>query len=217
MIPSDQITPDQSRRIRIVIADDHALVGQGLAKLLEKDYDIAAVVDNGRELVKAVREQTPDLVLADISMPELTGVEAARQVLEIAPQCKVIFVTMHPNPEFVREAFRAGASGYVLKRSAASELAEAIKQVVNGNTYVSPLLTKDVLSILLGPRPPALTGRQREILRYVAQGLSAKEIASLLNISVKTAHFHKTSIMEKLDIHTTAELTKYALEHGIAS
>jgi len=208
---------DQSRRMTVVVADDHALVGQGLAKLLEKDFDIAAVVENGRELVNAVRQFTPDLVLADISMPELTGLEAARQVLEILPKCKIIFVTMHPNAEFVREAFRAGASGYVLKRSAASELTEAIKQVMNGNTYVSPLLTKDVLSILLGPSAPVLTGRQREILRYVAQGLSAKEIANLLHISVKTAHFHKTSIMEKLDIHTTAELTKYALEHGIAS
>jgi len=124
---------------------------------------------------------------------------------------------MHSNPEFVREAFRAGASGYVLKRSAGSELLEAIRQVLNGNAYVSPLLTKDVLSILLQPKTPALTSRQREILRFVAQGLSAKEIASRLSISVKTAHFHKTSIMEKLNLHTTAELTKYALEHGIAS
>jgi DNA-binding NarL/FixJ family response regulator len=208
---------DQNRKIKVVLADDHALVGQGMAKLIEKECEVAAIVENGNQLVKAVHLHQPDLVLADISMPELTGVEAARKVLEIAPRCKVIFVTMHPNPEFVREAFRAGASGYVLKRSAASELAEAIKQVMNGNTYVSPLLTKDVLSILLGPRTPVLTGRQREILRCVAQGLSAKEIANLLNISVKTAHFHKTSIMEKLHIHTTAELTKYALEHGIAS
>ncbi|MGH9558186.1 MAG: response regulator transcription factor [Bryobacteraceae bacterium] len=201
----------------MLIADDHTLVAEGLAKLLEKDYDVLATVDNGNDLIAAARQNPPDLALIDVSMPELTGVEAARKLTEIAPGCKIICVTMHSNPEFVLEAFRAGASGYVLKRSAASELSEAIRQVMNGNAYVSPLLTKDVLSILLQPRTPALTTRQREILRFVAQGLSAKEIANRLNISVKTAHFHKTSIMEKLNLHTTAELTKYALEHGIVS
>jgi DNA-binding NarL/FixJ family response regulator len=204
-------------RLKVLIADDHALVAEGLARLLEPDYDVVDTVQNGADLIRAAQEHLPDLALIDISMPELTGVEAARKLLEIAPNCKIICVTMHSNPEFVREAFRAGASGYVLKRSAGAELSEAIKQVMNGNAYVSPLLTKDVLSILLQPRTPALTSRQREILRFVAQGLSAKEIASRLNISVKTAHFHKTSIMEKLNLHTTAELTKYALEHGIAS
>ena len=204
-------------RLKVLIADDHALVAEGLARLLEPDYDVVDTVQNGADLIRAAQEHLPDLALIDISMPELTGVEAARKLLEITPNCKIICVTMHSNPEFVREAFRAGASGYVLKRSAGAELSEAIKQVMNGNAYVSPLLTKDVLSILLQPRTPALTSRQREILRFVAQGLSAKEIASRLNISVKTAHFHKTSIMEKLNLHTTAELTKYALEHGIAS
>ena len=209
--------PSPRPRLRVLIADDHTLVAQGLAKLLEDDYDVVATVDNGADLVRAAAQYYPEIALIDVSMPELTGVEAARKLVEIVPNCKVICVTMHSNPEFVREAFRAGASGYVLKRSAAAELLEAIRQVLNGNAYVSPLLTKDVLSILLQPRTPALTARQREILRFVAQGLSAKEIANRLNISVKTAHFHKTSIMEKLNIHTTAELTKYALEHGIAS
>src|SRR5579885_1073078 len=204
-------------RLTVLIADDHTLVAEGLAKLLENDFDVVGTVDNGADLVSAAQRYYPDLALIDVSMPELTGVEAARKLTEIVPHCKVICVTMHSNPEFVREAFRAGASGYVLKRSAGAELAEAIRQVLHGNAYVSPLLTKDVLSILLQPRAPALTARQREILRFVAQGLSAKEIASRLNISVKTAHFHKTSIMEKLNLHTTAELTKYALEHGIAS
>jgi DNA-binding NarL/FixJ family response regulator len=204
-------------RLKVLIADDHTLVAEGLARLLEGDFDVIDTVENGADLIRAAQQQAPDLALIDVSMPERTGVEAARKLLEIAPQCKIICVTMHSNPEFVREAFRAGASGYVLKRSAGAELSEAIRQVMNGNAYVSPLLTKDVLSILLQPRTPALTSRQREILRFVAQGLSAKEIASRLNISVKTAHFHKTSIMEKLNLHTTAELTKYALEHGIAS
>ena len=204
-------------RLKVLIADDHTLVAEGLARLLERDFDVVETVENGADLIRAARQHAPDLALIDVSMPELTGVEAARKLLEVAPHCKIICVTMHSNPEFVREAFRAGASGYVLKRSAGAELSEAIRQVLNGNAYVSPLLTKDVLSILLQPRTPSLTARQREILRFVAQGLSAKEIASRLNISVKTAHFHKTSIMEKLNLHTTAELTKYALEHGIAS
>jgi DNA-binding NarL/FixJ family response regulator len=209
--------PAQRPRFKVVIADDHALFAEGLAKLLERDYEVVAVVNDGEHLMQAARQHNPDLALLDVSMPGLTGVEAARKLLEIAPQCKLICVTMHSNPEFVREAFRAGASGYVLKRSAGAELNEAIRQVMSGNAYVSPLLTKDVLSILLQPKTPALTSRQREILRFVAQGLSAKEIANRLNISVKTAHFHKTSIMEKLNLHTTAELTRYALEHGIAS
>jgi DNA-binding NarL/FixJ family response regulator len=209
--------PPPQTRLKVLIADDHTLVAEGLARLLQHDFDVVDMVQNGADLIRAAREHAPDLALIDVSMPELTGVEAARKVLEVAPNCKIICVTMHSNPEFVREAFRAGASGYVLKRSAAAELSEAIRQVLNGNAYVSPLLTKDVLSILLQPRTPALTARQREILRFVAQGLSAKEIASRLNISVKTAHFHKTSIMEKLNLHTTAELTRYALEHGIAS
>lgn len=204
-------------RLKVLIADDHTLVAEGIARLLSENFEIIATVENGADLIRMASETAPDLALLDVSMPELTGVEATRKLLEIVPTCKIICVTMHSNPEFVREAFRAGASGYVLKRSAAAELHEAIRQVMNGNVYVSPLLTKDVLSILLQPRTPALTTRQREILRCVAQGLSAKEIASRLSISVKTAHFHKTSIMEKLNIHTTAELTKYALEHGITS
>ena len=117
----------------------------------------------------------------------------------------------------MREAFRAGASGYILKRSAASELVEAMREVMKGNAYLSPFIAKDVLSVLLLPHAPSLTARQREVLRLVADGRSAKEIADYLHISVKTAQFHKTSIMEKLGVHTTAELTRYALEHGIAS
>jgi DNA-binding NarL/FixJ family response regulator len=211
------IVPAQRPRLKVLIADDHALFAEGLAKLLERDFEVIAIVNDGQHLLEAGRQYRPDLALLDVSMPDLSGVEAARKLLEVAPACKLICVTMHSNPEFVREAFRAGVSGYVLKRSAGAELNEAIRQVMNGNAYVSPLLTKDVLSILLQPKAPELTARQREILRFVAQGLSAKEIANRLNISVKTAHFHKTSIMEKLNLHTTAELTRYALEHGIAS
>jgi DNA-binding NarL/FixJ family response regulator len=214
---SFMLLPLNGKRPKVLIADDHALFAEGLAKLLEPDFEVAAIVHDGDELIQAMKLHNPDLALLDVSMPKLTGVEAARKLLEIKPTCKLICVTMHSNPEFVREAFRAGAAGYVLKRSAGAELREAIRQVMSGNAYVSPHLTKDVLSIMLQPRTPLLTARQREILRFVALGLSGKEIASRLNISVKTAHFHKTSIMEKLNLHTTAELTRYALEHGIAS
>src|ERR1043166_5191229 len=176
-------TAAQSARPRVLIADDHTLVAQGLAKLVGDDFDVVGTAMNGRELIELARQLSPDIALIDIVMPELTGLEASQKLLEAVPGCKVIFVSMHSKAEFVREAFRAGASGYILKRSAASELVEAM----------------------------------REVLRLVADGRSAKEIADYLHISVKTAQFHKTSIMEKLGVHTTAELTRYALEHGIAS
>jgi len=210
-------TAAQSARPRVLIADDHTLVAQGLAKLVGDDFDVVGTAMNGRELIELARQLSPDIALIDIVMPELTGLEASQKLLEAVPGCKVIFVSMHSKAEFVREAFRAGASGYILKRSAASELVEAMREVMKGNAYLSPFIAKDVLSVLLLPHAPSLTARQREVLRLVADGRSAKEIADYLHISVKTAQFHKTSIMEKLGVHTTAELTRYALEHGIAS
>jgi DNA-binding NarL/FixJ family response regulator len=149
-------------------------------------------------------------------MPELSGVETTRKLREVAPYCKVILISMHSQPEFIREAFRAGASGYLLKLSAASELMTAIREVMNGSVYVSSDVAKDALSSIVAPAP-ALSPRQREVLRLVAEGCSAKEVAGQLKITVKTAQFHKTSIMTKLGVHSTAELTKYALGHGIAS
>jgi DNA-binding NarL/FixJ family response regulator len=207
---------EPKKRPAVAIADDHMLMAEGLAKLVEHDFEVVAKVESGRELLRIVAQKPPDLALIDVSMPELTGVETTRELLEMAPDCKVILISMHSQAEMVREAFRAGASGYVLKRSAAAELIVAMWEVIKGNAYVSSSIAKEALSSLLAPAP-TLTSRQREVLRLVAEGCSAKEIASHLGIAVKTAQFHKTSIMTKLGIHTTAELIKYSLDHGIYS
>jgi len=207
---------ERKKRPVVAIADDHMLMAEGLAKLVEHDFDVVAKVDSGRELLRIAAQRPPDLALIDVSMPELTGVETTRELLEIAPACKVILISMHSQAEMVREAFRAGASGYVLKRSAAVELLTAMWEVLKGNAYVSSSIAKEALSSLLAPTP-TLTARQREVLRLVAEGHSAKEIAAHLGIAVKTAQFHKTSIMTRLSIHTTAELIKYAIDRAIYS
>lgn len=204
-------------RPRVVIADDHSLVAEGLARLVSEEFEVVAVAQNGIDLVRAVEELSPDIALLDISMPGMPGIEAARHIQENNSRCKVIFVSMHSKPEFVREAFRTGALGYVLKSSAGVELVEAMREALKGSIYISPPLAKEFLSILLRPKPISLTSRQREVLNLVAQGKSAKEMASALNVSVKTVQFHKGSIMEKLGLRSTAELTRYALEHGITS
>jgi DNA-binding NarL/FixJ family response regulator len=207
---------EPKKRPAVAIADDHMLMAEGLAKLVEDDFDVVAKVDSGRELLRVAAQRPPDLALIDVSMPELTGVETTRELLDIAPACKVILISMHSQAEMVREAFRAGASGYVLKRSAAVELLTAMFEVMKGNAYVSSSIAKEALSSLLAPAP-TLTSRQREVLRLVAEGRSAKEIATQLGIAVKTAQFHKTSIMTRLGIHNTAELIKYAIDHAISS
>jgi DNA-binding NarL/FixJ family response regulator len=207
---------EPAKRPTVAIADDHLLMAEGLAKLVADDFEVMAKVENGRELLRIVEAQgPPDLALIDVSMPELTGVETTRKLLEIAPGCKVLLISMHSHVEMVREAFRAGASGYVLKRSAASELITAMLEVLKGNAYVSSSIAKEALSSLSTPAP-ALTQRQHEVLRLVTEGQSAKGIAAHLGISVKTAQFHKASIMTKLGVHTTAELVRYAFEHGIS-
>ncbi len=217
MMDSTIGTDVQRDRPTVLIADDHTLVAQGLCSLIEKEFKVLGIVENGRELLKAAAIKAPDVALIDVSMPEMTGLEAARKLLEIAPKCKVIFVSVHATPEFVREAFGIGARGYLLKRSAASELVHAMRTVLKGNSHVSLQIASDVLSTFLQPHSAPLTDRQRQVLRLVSEGRSAKEIASSLNISVKTAQFHKASIMEKLNLHTTAALTKYAIDHGIIS
>ena len=209
-----------NRRPTVIIADDHLLMALGLARLVEEDLQVRAVVSNGQEVLDIAVNlgpvEAPDLALMDICMPALSGLETTRKLRKIAPGCKVILVSMHSQPEFVREAFRAGAAGYVLKTAATTELAGAIREVLGGRVYVSSGIPKQALSSMMAPAP-ALSPRQREVLSLVAEGCSAKEVAERLQIKVKTAQFHKTSIMTKLGVHSTAELTKYALEHGIAS
>jgi len=207
----------KSKLPAVLIADDHVLVGQGLASLIAEKFDVISTVESGRELLNVAATCTPDLALLDISMPDMTGLEVAQKLLAMIPSCKVIFVSMHSKPEFVREAFAAGAVGYVLKRAAASELLDAMDEVLKGNIYISQQIASGVLTAILRPRAAALTDRQRQVLRLISEGQSGKEIAESLHISVKTAQFHRATIMQKLGVHSTAELTKYAIDHGIIS
>jgi DNA-binding NarL/FixJ family response regulator len=207
---------------RLLIADDHALVVEGLTRILESECELIGSVEDGRELLSAAATLQPDLVLLDISMPLLNGIDAARQLLRVCPRAKVLIVTMHSDPDYVTEAFRAGASGYLLKRSAASELLTAIHEVMRGRYYLTPLLKHETLDALLGGAESktlssTLTQRQREVLQLVAEGRSVKEIAAILKVSAKTVEFHKAALMERLGIRTTAELTRYALSHGIVA
>lgn len=207
------------RRPRVLLADDHSLVAAGLAKLLEEEFDVVGVRYDGRELLTAARQERPDVILLDISMPNLNGLEAARQVRVDLPETKIIFVTVHSDLAYVGAAFRAGASGYVLKGSATNELREAIQQSLAGQRYVTPLINKESLDeILRQPQPKLLlTPRQREILQLVSEGHSAKAIGDGLHISAKTVEFHKAEIMKKLNLHSVAALTRYAIEHGITT
>ena len=211
------------KKPRVLMADDHSLILAGLRKLVEADCDVVGTVEDGRSLVEAAQKLRPDLILLDISMPLLNGLEAARQLRKLVPDCKLIFLTMHASPTYATEAFQIGASGYLLKRSAASELGLAIKAVLQGQQYLTPSLTKDVLESVLKPSTGkraepvsgVLTARQREVLQLVAEGKGTKDIATILSISVKTVEFHKSRLMQQLDLHTTADLTKYAITHGI--
>ena len=206
---------------RVLLADDHTLVLDGFRKLLEDHCEIVGAAEDGRTLLRMAQELKPDIATLDISMPELNGIDAARKLKKMLPDTKLIFVTMHADQAYVNEAFKAGASGYLLKRSAGSELLQAIHSVMEGQCYVTPLVAKGLVESAITGRVPAvlgaksLTARQREVLQLVAEGKAVKEVASALNISPKTVEFHKSQIMSLLDLHTTAELTKYALIHGL--
>jgi DNA-binding NarL/FixJ family response regulator len=210
------------RRPRVLLADDHALVVEGLRSLLEGEFELAGTVEDGRALIAAAQQLKPDVILLDISMPGLNGMDAARQLSQLVPESKLIFVTMHGDATYVGEAFRAGAVGYLVKRCAARELVQAIRTVLGGRRYVTPLVSGDASTRgSTGARPPRelgrLTPRQREVLQLVAEGHSAKEIAATLTVAVKTVEFHKTRIREHLNLQTTAELTRYAVAHGLVT
>ena len=209
-------------RPRVLIAEDHTLVREGLRILLSGEVEVVDTVEDGRALLSAAERLRPDVILLDISMPLLNGLDAARQLAQHKSTAKLVFVTMHADPAYVRQAFRAGASGYVVKSSASAHLTEAIQEVVAGRRYISPIPGTDHADLLTGD--PAtdgdelsdnLTPRQREILQLVAEGRTAREIAGVLGISRKTVEFHKASIMRLLRLRTTAELTRYAMAHGI--
>ena len=211
------------KRARVLVADDHKILMEGLRGLLNPEFDLVGTAEDGRALLAAAEKLQPDVVILDISMPLLNGIEAARQLKQTQPDIKLVFLTMHPDVAFVREAFRAGASAYVLKRSAASELVRAIREALKGRAYLSPLVTQDTLDTFLERASRAeksfagLTTRQREVLQLVAEGRSIKEIAAILKVASKTVEFHKYRLMEELGLRTTAELTQYAIKHGIVS
>mgnify|MGYP001585981040 CR=1 FL=1 len=206
---------------RLLLADDHTLLLEGIRLLLEPEFNLVGSVEDGQALLAAAKTLKPDVILLDISMPRLNGIDAARRLRKLLPSARLIFVTMHADADYVAEAFRAGAMGYILKRSAASELLTAIRVVLKGNHYVSPLVTRNALDLLISSSKPQgkfsdrLTPRQREVLQLVAEGRSRKEIACILNISVKTVEFHKGKLMHELNLQTVADFTRYAIEHGI--
>jgi DNA-binding NarL/FixJ family response regulator len=213
-------------RPRVLLADDHTLVLEGLAKLIEADFDLVGQVGDGRTLLEAAHRMAPDVVVMDIAMPHLNGLDAARQLQKLLPCIKVIFLTMHADPEYAREAVRLGASGFLLKRSAVTELAQAIHAALRGEFFLTSAIAKDVLSSIKidgggGGTPKfqsmSLTTRQREVIQLIAEGHTTKAMASILHVSPKTIEFHRTQIMKVLNLHTTAELTRYALSHGLAS
>ncbi len=207
-------------RPRILLGDDHTLVLAGFRKLLEAEFDLVGMAEDGRKLVEMAQQLRPDVILADISMPLLNGFDAARQIRRTVPESKIIFVTMHADHDYVTEAFRLGAAGYLLKRSAASELVTAIHEVLQGRIYVTPLVAKDLARGGLGAGAVVsheLTARQREVLQLVAEGHQNKEIARILKLSMKTIEFHKNNLCKTLNIHNTAELTKYAIQHRMVS
>jgi len=200
---------------RVLLADDHAVVAQGLEALLKDSFDLVGVVHDGRSLLEAAETLRPDVIVTDISMPLLNGLDAIPQIRARLPDAKVIILTMHRETQLAVDAFRAGASGYILKVSSAEELITAIEQVAQGRAYVTTLLSKDLITLLLeaGRRPQTgdLTSRQREVLQLVAEGRTMKEVATILSISPRTAESHKYEIMQALGVRTTAELIQIAI------
>jgi len=209
------------KRLRVLLADDHKIVAEGLRSLLEPEFELVGIVEDGRALIKAVEKILPDVIVADISMPLLNGIEAVCQVKEINPDIKVVFLTMHMDVTYAARAFEVGASGYVLKHSAPSELVTAIHEAIKGRTYVTPMIAGELMqSYKEGYCPQQedvgkLTPRQKEVLQLLAEGHSAKEIADILCISPRTVESHKYKIMEQLNVKTSAELVRYAIKHGI--
>ncbi|MBL8036013.1 MAG: response regulator transcription factor [Nitrospira sp.] len=206
---------------RVLLADDHRLVLEGFRRILEGQYELVGAVEDGRALLDIAKKLQPDIVILDLSMPLLNGIDATTRLRKICPSTKIIIVTMHADKDYVRSAFEAGASAYVLKRSAVDELEQAIQAVLAGRAYITSLITKDMIDAFLckGSDTPTeariLTTRQREVLQLLAEGRTAKEIANLLNVSSRTVEFHKGQILLQLNLQTTADLIKYALTHGI--
>jgi two-component system, NarL family, response regulator NreC len=205
--------------IRIVLADDHALVRQGLSSLLEREkFQVVAEASDGQEVLRLVGQFHPDIAVVDISMPTLNGIDAARELARSSPKTKTILLTQHDEEQYIHEALQAGVRGYVLKSQVASELVHAIQQVSRGGFYLSPGVSEAVVEAYRtrSERPAdPLSSRERQVLQLIAEGRSTKDVASLLGISLKTAESHRSRLMQKLDIHETASLVRYAVRRGL--
>ena len=210
-------------RPTVLLADDHRMFAEGIKVLLAPEFELLGVVEDGQALLEAAKRLKPDVVVADITMPRLNGIDATTRLKQMDDRIRVVLLTMHAEVAFVRRAFDAGASGYVLKHSAPEELIAAIRAALKGKTFVTPTLAGELMHDATGesggPGDPVatLTPRQREILPLVAEGRSAKEIASDLELSTRTVEFHKYRIMETLNLHSTAELVHFAIKHGIVA
>jgi len=211
---------ERRNKARLLIADDHTLLAEACKGLLEPEFDVVGIVNNGRALLQMGLELKPDVIILDVAMPQLNGLDAGEQIKRLIPSVKLVFLTMNLEPEVAAEAFRRGASGYVVKNSSAEELVAAIRRVLKGESYLSPTITKDTVRFLLKSgktydEEKPITSRQREVLQLLAEGLSMKEIASVLNLKPGTVAFHKYRIMETLGLKTNAELLQYAIKRHI--
>jgi DNA-binding NarL/FixJ family response regulator len=211
-------------KIRILLADDHTILREGISSLLndEADMQVIGEAEDGRTAVKMACEQMPDVVLMDIGMPLLNGLEATRQIKRDCPGVKVLILTMHENEEYIRQVLASGAMGYILKDAAARDLLDAIRAVHRGEAVLSPAITRLVIEDYLrwgeiqpGNLPNVLTPREQEVLQLIAEGYKNKEIADILNISIKTVQSHRTNLMQKLDLHNRGDLVKYAIQKKI--
>jgi DNA-binding NarL/FixJ family response regulator len=207
----------QMRRPRLLLADDHMIVLEGMTRLLQAEYELLPPASDGQLLVEAALRTVPDVIVTDISMPILNGIEAVRQLRKRGLKSKVIFLSMHADMEFAAEALSAGASGYVIKQSAAEELSRAIKDVLKNRCYITPRVGRDQQAMRHAAKGSVLTAREREVLQLVAEGRTINGIASILKVAGRTVVFHKTNIMDKLNLRTTADLTQYAVRHGMIS
>jgi DNA-binding NarL/FixJ family response regulator len=210
-------------RSRILIADDHNLVAELCKKMLDAEFEVVGIVSDGRALIRTAADLRPDVIIVDVGMPILNGLDAAQKVKQMLPAVKVIFLTMNPDPELAAEAFRRGASGYLLKTSAAAEMVVSVRDVLRGKSYLSPRMCKDTVDFLrrqdkkLVQESERLTERQREVLQLLAEGKVMKEIANTLNMTTRTVAFHKYRIMEVLGAKSSADLVKFAVKNNITA
>ena len=211
------------KKPRILLADDHTLVREGMHSILRSVYDVVGEARDGMELVQMATDLQPDIIVADIAMPNMNGLEAIRHLKKENLQAKVIFLTMHTGVEIAVQALRLGASGYILKVDASKELIRAIQEALAGKMFITPSIAKDVMMVLMEGSKDSLqidellTSREREVLQLVAEGKKMADIGEILHISPRTVERHKYNLMDKLKLHTTAELVQFAFKHGIIS